>query len=128
MALATISASLAGPCVTITSSMGLGRKFLAYTASFRRALARSQIENPKGQASHVLRHTFASEFMRKGGDILVLQRSLGHQSLAMTMRYEHLAPDHLIEARKLNPLSAMNVGSLLEGKKKPQDHQHDLAV
>ena len=83
-------------------------------SAFRRALERSKIETPKGQASHILRHTFASEFMRKGGNILVLQRALGHQSLTMTMRYAHLAPDHLVEVRSLNPLAGISVGSLLE--------------
>lgn len=83
-------------------------------SSFRRALERSKIQTAKGQASHVLRHTFASEFMRKGGNILVLQRALGHKSLTMTMRYAHLAPDHLIEVRSLNPLAGVSVGGLLE--------------
>nr|WP_231473619.1 tyrosine-type recombinase/integrase [Shewanella sp. 38A_GOM-205m] len=59
---------------------------------------------PKGQASHVLRHTFASHFVMNGGNILTLQRILGHSSIQMTMRYAHLAPEHLIEATKLNPL------------------------
>lgn len=76
----------------------------AYSA-FRRALDRAAIPMKKGQASHVLRHTFASEFMRRGGNILVLQRALGHQSLAMTMRYAHMAPDHLVEVRTLNPMA-----------------------
>jgi site-specific recombinase XerD len=87
----------------------------AYSA-FRRALERSQIKMEKGQASHVLRHTFASEFMRKGGNILVLQRALGHQSLAMTMRYAHLAPDHLVEVITHTPLAGISVGSLEKTK------------
>lgn len=59
---------------------------------------------PDGQMTHVLRHSFASHFMMNGGNILVLQRVLGHQSLTMTMRYAHLAPDHLQEAKLLNPV------------------------
>ena len=61
---------------------------------------------PPGQATHVMRHTFASHFMINGGNILVLQKILGHSSLTVTMRYAHLAPDHLNEARQLNPLAA----------------------
>ncbi|MBF0131104.1 MAG: tyrosine-type recombinase/integrase, partial [Magnetococcales bacterium] len=53
----------------------------------------------------VLRHTFASHFMMNGGNILVLQKILGHQSLAMTMRYSHLSSDHLKESVSLNPLA-----------------------
>jgi hypothetical protein len=42
--------------------------------------------------------------MMNGGNILTLQRILVHSCLAMTMRYAHLAPEHLQEAVKLNPL------------------------
>ncbi|MBF0187651.1 MAG: tyrosine-type recombinase/integrase [Magnetococcales bacterium] len=79
--------------------------FRSCYAAFRSALKRSEIELPKGQLTHVLRHTFASHFMMNGGNILTLQKILGHQSLAMTMRYAHLSPDHLQEAVRFNPLS-----------------------
>jgi integrase len=42
---------------------------------------------------HDLRHTFASQWVVKGGDLFKLQKILGHQSVQMTMRYAHLAPD-----------------------------------
>jgi len=60
---------------------------------------------PDGQMSHVLRHTFASHFIQNGGNILVLQKILGHGSLLMTIRYAHLAPEHLDEAVKFNPIN-----------------------
>ncbi|MCW6283555.1 tyrosine-type recombinase/integrase, partial [Klebsiella pneumoniae] len=65
-------------------------------------------ELPAGQLTHVLRHTIASHFMMNGGNILVLQRVLGHTDIKMTMRYAHFAPDHLEDAVKLNPLSFSN--------------------
>ncbi|WP_425324064.1 hypothetical protein [Janthinobacterium aestuarii] len=43
-----------------------------------------------------------------GGNILALQKVLGHQSLTMTMRYAHLSPEHLQETRHLNPLSRLS--------------------
>jgi len=50
-----------------------------------------------------MRHTFASHFMMKGGNILTLQRVLGHSTLAMTLRYAHLAPDFMKdEMRKVS--------------------------
>lgn len=81
-----------------------GKLFTSCLKAFRRALEKSGIETPAGQASHILRHSFASHFMMNGGGILTLQRILGHSSLTMTMRYAHLSPDHLNEAAKLNPL------------------------
>ena len=60
---------------------------------------------PDGQMTHVLRHTFASHFVMKGGNILTLQRLLGHRDLKTTMRYAHFSPDHLLEAVRLNPLA-----------------------
>ncbi|MGK0687684.1 phage integrase [Serratia marcescens] len=72
--------------------------------AFRSALERASIDLPAGQLTHVLRHTFASHFMMNGGNILVLQRILGHTDIKMTMRYAHFAPNHLEEALRLNPL------------------------
>ncbi|MUJ22019.1 tyrosine-type recombinase/integrase [Aliivibrio fischeri] len=63
------------------------------------------IDLPAGQASHVLRHSFASHFMMNGGNILVLRDILGHADIQMTMRYAHFAPDHLTEAIAKNPIS-----------------------
>jgi len=34
-----------------------------------------------------------------------LQKILGHRSLAMTMRYAHLAPDHLQDAVRFGPIT-----------------------
>lgn len=82
-----------------------GRLFRYSASAFRDALGRTGIELPAGQLTHVLRHTYASHFMMDGGNILILQRVLGHSSLAMTMKYAHLAPDHLQESLKLNPMA-----------------------
>lgn len=81
------------------------RLFSDCYGAFRSALERTGIELPAGQLTHVLRHTFASHFMMNGGNLLVLQRVLGHTDIKMTMRYAHFAPDHLEEAARLNPLT-----------------------
>lgn len=59
---------------------------------FRRAVEAIGLELLGGQLTHVLPHTFASHYMKKGGDILTLQRLLGHATLAMTMKYAHFSP------------------------------------
>lgn len=82
--------------------------FTSSITSFRRALARTTIKLPKGQAAHVLRHTFASHFMQNGGNILTLQKILGHSTIVMTMRYAHLAPDHLLDAIRLGPMAGFD--------------------
>lgn len=82
-----------------------GRLFSDCYGAFRLAISRTNIVLPAGQLTHVLRHTFASHFMMKGGNILVLQRILGHTDIKMTMRYAHFAPDHLEDAVRFNPLS-----------------------
>jgi site-specific recombinase XerD len=84
-----------------------GRLFKASYKTLQRCIKNVSFELPKGQLSHVFRHTFASHFMMNGGNIITLQRILGHGNLNMTMRYSHLAPEHLEEAIKLNPLSNM---------------------
>ncbi len=44
---------------------------------------------------HVLRHTFATEYLRNGGDIVRLSKILGHASITTTQVYEHLLGDDL---------------------------------
>lgn len=74
--------------------------------TFKRVIKELDFDLPKGQATHILRHSFASHFIMNGGDILTLQKTLGHSDLKMTMRYAHLSPDHLKNIIKLNPLSS----------------------
>ncbi|MEQ4641219.1 tyrosine-type recombinase/integrase [Providencia rettgeri] len=88
---------------------GSKRLFKSCYSAFRSALKRTGIELPERQSSHVLRHTFASHFMMSGGNILVLQRILGHTDIKMTMRYSHFAPDHLNDALVYNPLVKLKV-------------------
>ncbi|WP_411198411.1 tyrosine-type recombinase/integrase [Thalassolituus sp.] len=73
---------------------------------FRRALDQSGIQLPKGQAAHVLRHSFASHFMMNGGNILTLQKILGHSSITVTMRYAHLAEGFILEILEYNPIKS----------------------
>ncbi len=76
---------------------------------FRLVLLSTSIKPPRGQASHILRHTFAAHFIMGGGHIVTLKEILGHASLNMTMRYAHLAPEHLHDAIRLGPLAGITL-------------------
>lgn len=97
----------------ITGRPKRGRLFRNSYEAFRSAMDRSKIELPAGQCSHVLRHTFASHFVMNGGNILTLQKILGHADIKMTLRYAHLAQDHLDDALKYNPLANIDTLSTL---------------
>ncbi len=47
---------------------------------------------------HTLRHTFASWLVQDGTPLFTVSKLMGHSSIQMTMRYAHLAPDHLRQA------------------------------
>ncbi|MDP9768941.1 UNVERIFIED_ORG: integrase [Atlantibacter hermannii] len=83
-----------------------GRMFKPCYQDFKKMLLLTNIELTEGQKTHVLRHTFGAHFMMQGGNILVLQKILGHANIRETMKYSHFAPDHLEQAVELNPLSA----------------------
>lgn len=85
-----------------------GRLFPPCYQAFKKMLALTKIEFAEGQKTHVLRHTFASHFLKNGGNILVLQRIFGHANTRETMRYAYFAPDHLDEAVTLNSLGNVN--------------------
>jgi integrase len=48
---------------------------------------------------HDLRHTYASWKVMAGVDLRTIAGLLGHRTLAMVMRYSHLAPEHLEKVR-----------------------------
>lgn len=45
--------------------------------------------------AHLFRHTFATMFLAKGGDVMVLKEILGHESIQTTQKYVHLLPEEL---------------------------------
>ncbi|MBI5578783.1 MAG: site-specific integrase [Deltaproteobacteria bacterium] len=66
--------------------------------AFRGACRRAGIVNFR---FHDLRHTFASHFIMRGGDLKALQEILGHSDIKTTMRYAHLSKAHKAKAINL---------------------------
>lgn len=55
---------------------------------------------------HLLRHSFATLFLKNGGDSIILQDILGHSTLEMTKKYIHLANSLNMSSQKMySPLS-----------------------
>jgi len=50
---------------------------------------------------HTLRHTYASHLVMLGVPLKAVQELMGHQTIEMTMRYAHLAPDVKTDAVRL---------------------------
>jgi len=65
---------------------------------------------------HVLRHTFCSHLAMRGAPAKAIQDLAGHQSIAVTNRYMHLAPGALRGAIDL--LEPAAVASRLQGGSK----------
>jgi len=63
--------------------------------AFSRARERSSMRGDTEVVMHTLRHTCASRMIQRGVPVAVVSAWLGHRSLAVTMRYAHLRPDHL---------------------------------
>lgn len=67
---------------------------------------------------HDLRHTFASLWVKNGGEMYRLQKILGHKSMQMTNRYAHLAPDlYQEDFNRLGAADALNAAKVVDFQK-----------
>ena len=57
-----------------------------------------------------MRHSFATYYLRNGGDVFRLQRILGHSTLEMTRRYVQLQTEDLSAVHDGLSVLAVRVG------------------
>jgi integrase len=62
----------------------------AFTTAVKHANKRSQMQLPDDIVLYSARHTFATNFLRAGGDIGQLCRLMGHSDIRTTQKYLHL--------------------------------------
>jgi excisionase family DNA binding protein len=63
-----------------------GQQLNGVRRAFEKACRRAGLD---GLRVHDLRHTFATRLLRRGADIVTVQRLLGHSSVVVTQRYAH---------------------------------------
>ncbi|GLO68380.1 MULTISPECIES: tyrosine recombinase XerS [Oceanobacillus] len=61
---------------------------VTYTKAFN---TRSEFSTGKGLSPHKLRHTFATDWIKNGGDIILLRDQLGHNTIETTSKYTNLS-------------------------------------
>ena len=72
-----------------------GGKLTDIKKSWRGVLQDAGINNFRW---HDLRHHFASRLVMSGVDLNTVRELLGHSTITMTLRYAHLAPEHMADA------------------------------
>ena len=85
--------------------------------SFRKVLEKSGIEDFK---IHDLRHTFASNLVMSGVDLVTVKELLGNKTIEMTLRYSHLVPDH--------KMRAVNILDQVMSQIPPQEERHERKI
>jgi len=79
-----------------------GARYLDIKKSFHTARTKAKLADFH---FHDLRHSFASQLVMAGVDLVTVKELLGHKTLSMTLRYSHLAPSHKVKAvMMLDPL------------------------
>ncbi len=91
-----------------------GRKSIR--KQWQKALKLSGIEHCR---FHDLRHTFASNLVMNGVDLVTVSQLMGHKDLTMTKRYSHPTPEHKKQA--INSLNFATMDTYVDTKADSED-------
>lgn len=99
------NATVGGPTqMLLTDADGEGLKPGKITALSKKYL--EQVPNLERRGAHVFRHSFATNMLAEGADLMSVKELLGHASLDSTEVYTHLTPQELLQNyRKAHPRS-----------------------
>jgi integrase len=105
-------------------------KWNRFRTAWETAVAASGIDDVR---FHDLLHTFASWLVQSGRTLKEVREALGHQTITMTMRYSHLAPDHLRAAVAaldgvLRPEPAQGTTKAQEARQQVESHPSPSVV
>jgi len=81
----------------------------SFQVLFQEAKKLAQIQKPGGV--HMLRHSFATHLFEAGVSALVIQKLMGHQHLATTQKYVHIANPTLTSVQ--SPLDLLSLSTLM---------------
>ena len=82
-----------GKVCRLVFSNEAGEAYTDIRGGFNSALRRVGVD--RHIRFHDLRHTFASHLVMAGENLQTVAKLLGHRDIRVTMRYAHLAPEHL---------------------------------
>ena len=82
-----------GKSISFVFAKSTGEGLKSIRNGFEAAVKRAEIG--KHIRFHDLRHTFASHLVMRGVDLRTVAKLMGHRDIRVTMRYAHLAPEHL---------------------------------
>ncbi len=96
--------------VLFVSAEGAALATTAVNQWMRRAAQRAGLTG-KRVSPHVFRHSFATAYLRNGGDEFTLQKMLGHSTRAMTARYVHMLQADVARVHAIaSPLERLAAG------------------
>jgi site-specific recombinase XerD len=94
-----------GKAPVFCSSYGTPMDTHTWTVQLRRYAQKAGLPR---LSAYDLRHQHAIDYLRNGGDVMTLQKEMGHSTLDMTRQYLALSDDDLRTAhRKASPINAL---------------------